>query len=144
MALGFKIPKKSVALTIQSDHLEEVIHHVHLLASAGYELYATAETHPFLVAKGIQVKLVHYGDSSQQPNIVTMISNKEIDMVVNLWSYGGGEKKNNYLSRRTAVDFGVPLLTNPQLFKLFAEALKKNKEGKLQFTQVSQSYPHVT
>ena len=40
------------------------------------------------------------------------------------------------MTRRTAVDFGVPLLTNAQLFKMFVESLRKHKEGKVQFTQV--------
>lgn len=38
---------------------------------------------------------------------------------------------NNYLIRRTSVDFGIPLLTNPQLVKLFAESLARHKRGEL-------------
>jgi len=40
------------------------------------------------------------------------------------------------------VDFGVPLLTNPQLFKMFAEAMKKHKEGKLKFTQADSLFDY--
>lgn len=111
---------------------------MYLLHQAGYSLYATAETYPFLEAKGIPSTLIHYADSSHpNNNIKTMISNKEVDLVVNLWTYDGGEKKNNYVTRRTAVDFGVPLMTNAELFKVFSVALKKHNEGKLQFTKVT-------
>ena len=39
------------------------------------------------------------------------------------------------LTRRTAVDFGVPLLTNPQLFIMFVDALRKHKAGHITITQ---------
>eukprot|EP01035_Chromulina_nebulosa_P017478 gene17478-23030_t len=74
-------------------------------------------------------------DSNQFPNIKSMISNKEIDLVINLsiYEHTTSESVNNYIARRTAVDFGIPLLTNPQLFKIFVEALQKHQEGKIQF-----------
>ena len=38
--------------------------------------------------------------------------------------------QDNYQMRRTAVDFGVPLLTNMNLVKMFSDSLhKNNKEG---------------
>jgi carbamoyl-phosphate synthase (ammonia) len=137
MSTGFKLPKKRIAITVQAALLEEVVHHVHLLHSLGYEILATAETHPFLTAKNIPCTFVNYADSTDTgaPNIKQMISDDEVDMVVNLHTPTSTEVKNNYLTRRTAVDFGVPLLTNAQLFKMFAEALVKHKEGKFQFTK---------
>merc|ERR1711871_775950 len=44
VSTGFKIPEKSVALTIQKDMLEDTVHHIWLLNDLGYELYATRET----------------------------------------------------------------------------------------------------
>jgi hypothetical protein len=38
--------------------------------------------------------------------------------------------------RRTAVDFGIPLLTNIHLTKLFCEAVAKHKRGELIGVQV--------
>jgi carbamoyl-phosphate synthase (ammonia) len=134
---GFKIPKKKIAITVQKDLLEEVVHQVWLLHQIGYELVATAETYPFFLEKGIPCTLVHYADSQLSPNIKEMISSGQIDLVVNLPTPASTEKKNNFTTRRTAVDFGVPLLTNPQLFIMFAEALVKHKEGKLQFSKVN-------
>ena len=136
VSTGFKIPKKSIAITVQKDLLEEVVHHVWELHEMGFELHATAETYPFLQAKGIPAKLVHYADSDQTPNIRTLISNKEIDLVVNLPTPTSTEQKNNYVTRRTAVDFGVPLLTNAQLFKMFVESMKKEKAGQFKFSKV--------
>ena len=125
-----------------SDLLEEVVHHVWTLHALGYNLYATAETQPFLTEKGIPTTLVHYADSDKSPNIRELISNEGIDLVVNLPTASSTELKNNFLTRRTAVDFGVPLLTNAQLFKMFAESMKKHKEGKLKFTQADSLFDY--
>jgi carbamoyl-phosphate synthase (ammonia) len=136
LSTGFKIPKTRIAITVQKDLLEQVVHHIWILHKIGYEIVATAETHPFLIEKGIPATLVHYADSTQTPNIKEMISNKKIDLVVNLPTPSSTELRNNYITRRTAVDFGIPLLTNPQLFIMFAEALAKHSQGKIQVTQV--------
>lgn len=136
LSTGFKIPKARIAITVQKDLLEEVVHHVWLLHKIGYEIIATAETFPFLSEKGIPVTLAHYADSTQSPNIKEMISNKQIDLVVNLPTPNSTELRNNFVTRRTAVDFGVPLLTNAQLFTMFVEALVKHRQGRMQISQV--------
>ena len=136
MSTGFKIPEKRIVFTVPVELLEDVIHHIWLMHSIGYELLATSETADFLILKGIPVTLVHYADSHLTPNIKTMIANDEIDLVVNLPTYTSTEPKNNFLTRRTAVDYGVPLLNNAQLFKMFAEALVKHKKGQFTFTKV--------
>ena len=144
VSTGFKIPEKTIALTIQAGLLEEVVHHVWILHSLGYELVATSETYPFLEAKGIPCKLVNSADSTQLPSIKSMISNNGVDLVVNLRDVSGTtEHLNSRLTRRTAVDFGVPLLTNAQLFIMFAESLQKLKQGKFQFGQVGAT-PNVS
>lgn len=135
ISTGFKLPKKTIAITVASDLLEDVVHHIWTLHADGFELLATAETHPFLVAKGIPATLVHYADSTSSPNIRDLISNDKIDLVVNLPTPLSTELRNNFLTRRTAVDFGVPLLNNAQLFKMFVEAIHKTKAGKLKVAE---------
>lgn len=142
MSTGFTIPKKRIAFTVPNELLEDVIHHVWLLHSIGYEILATDQTATFFELKGIPVTLVHYADSELLPNIKTMISNEQIDLVVNLPTYSAIENKQDFLTRRTAVDFGVPLLNNPQLFKMFAEALVKHKQGKFTFTQADSLFDY--
>jgi carbamoyl-phosphate synthase (ammonia) len=137
VSANFKIPKKTIALTIQAGLLEEVVQHVWTLHTLGYELLATPETHLFLESKGIPCSLVRSADSTELPNIKSLISNNKIDLVVNLRDVTGTtENRNNYLTRRTAVDFGVPLMTNAQLFIMLTQSLQKLKQGKFQFGKV--------
>ena len=42
--------------------------------------------------------------------------------------------------RRTAVDFGIPLLTNIHLTKLFCEAVAQHKKGELIGLRVSRTF----
>jgi hypothetical protein len=112
------------------------------LHGMGYKLYATAETQPFLASKGIPSTLMYYADSDASPNVKTLISNGDIDLVVNLPTSSSTELKNNYLTRRTAVDFGVGLINNPQIFTMFTDALMKNKEGKYKFTQAASLFDY--
>lgn len=64
------------------------------------------------------------------------LRNGKIDLVINLPTTESKQVENNYLMRRTAVDFGVPLLTNIHLVKLFSEAIAKYKKGELIGLQV--------
>lgn len=140
ISTGFKMPKKRICISVSRDLLETVIHHIFVLKTLGYELCATPETAPFLQAKGIDVQLVHYPDTEQQPNVRQMIANQEIDFVVNLPMNSNTDLRSNYFTRRIAVDFGVPLMTNAQLFVMLVDALQKNAAGKLQVTAVSHCY----
>lgn len=144
VSTGFKIPKKKIAVTVQPAFLEEVVHHIWLLNDLGYELYATQETYPFLIEKNIPATLLHYADQTDKsPNMRSVIADGEVDLVVNLRDQAGtGGDRQNYLSRRTAVDFGVPLLTNAQLFTMFAESLEKSNKGEMPFTQAESLFDY--
>jgi carbamoyl-phosphate synthase (ammonia) len=144
VSTGFKIPQKKIALTVQPAFLEEVVHHIWLLHEMGYELYATQETYPFLLEKNIPAKLLHYADQKdKEPNMHSVIANGDVDLVINLRDQAGtGGDHQNYLSRRTAVDYGVPLLTNAQLFTMFSESLEKHKNGQMKFMQADSLFDY--
>ncbi|KAL0184671.1 hypothetical protein M9458_020367, partial [Cirrhinus mrigala] len=51
-----------------------------------------------------------------------------IDLVVNLPNNNTKFLKDNFQIRRMAVDYGVPLITNFQVVKLFAEAIRYSSD----------------
>lgn len=57
------------------------------------------------------------------PNVLDHLREKKIDLVINLPTHESKRLEDNYAVRRTAVDFGIPLLTNLNLVKLFTSAL---------------------
>ncbi len=66
-------------------------------------------------------------EGSTTPNVIDYLKEGKIDMVFNLPTSQSTQLENNYLIRRTAVDFDVPILTNMQLVKLFVESMAKHK-----------------
>jgi len=62
----------------------------------------------------------------RQPNTIEYIKDRKIDLVINIpKNYQQMELTNDYMIRRAAVDFGVPLITNRQFAMRFAEAVSR-------------------
>ena len=129
LATGYDFPKKNILLSTGT--IEEkagFLESAKRLEKMDYTLYATKGTAQFLVSQGVSVNLLHWPDEDKEPNTLTYIKEGKIDLVINIPK--NNEKKeldNDYLIRRTAVDFNVPLFTNLQLAKLFVKSIKKYK-----------------
>ena len=124
LSVGYKIPQKSVLISGGP-----IISKVALLAPAallvkkGYTVYATQGTHRFFAENGIPSSLLFWPDEMQEPNVLTYLKEKKIDLVINIpKNLSKGELDNDYKIRRTSVDFGVGLLTNARLAKAFIQA----------------------
>lgn len=132
LSTGFKLPEKGVLLSVYDGLQPEMIHSAWLLHELGYTLFATERTHAYLTSKGVPTVLAHFpSDKDAEPNATTLLRTKQIDLVINLPTSQSKQLQNNYEIRRTSVDFGIPLLTNPQLVKLFVESLERHKKGEL-------------
>mmetsp|Transcript_44556 Transcript_44556/g.90012 ORF Transcript_44556/g.90012 Transcript_44556/m.90012 type:complete len:1247 (-) Transcript_44556:249-3989(-) len=132
LSTGFKLPKKNILLSFHESLQDEMVHSAWSLHEMGYSLMATEKTHEFLEAHDVPSTLVHFPDQpSMEPNVKSLLRDQAIDLVVNLPTYSSTQTQNNFDIRRTAVDFGIPLLTQPQLVKLFVESLERHKRGEL-------------
>jgi len=70
--------------------------------------------------------------SRKEPNVLSHIAQGKIDLVINIpKNIEREELDNDYLIRRKAVDFGVPLITNLQIAKRFIDALSRCSAGDL-------------
>ena len=128
LAVGFSRPKKSILLSTG-----DIKSKAYLLESIrklkSFELYATKGTHDFLQENGISSTKVHWPLSAEEPNALTLIKQKKVELVINIpKSNEEQELRNDYAIRRTAVDFNIPLITNAQLAKLFIDACVENKQ----------------
>lgn len=69
--------------------------------------------------------------SGDGADAVSLLRDKQIDLVISCPENNSVQTQNNYDVRRTAVDFGVPLLTQPQIVNLFSESLARHQKGEL-------------
>ena len=132
---GFKVPeptdKRSILISIGSTaEKAKFLSSAHTLVELGYSLMATPGTAAFLSENGVKVKSVHKPKSKQKPNALDALQNDQVSLVINLVNNGNKtQKTDGYFIRRTAVDFGISLLTNLKCAVLLAAALaKKYKE----------------
>lgn len=129
LAVGFEFPNKNILLSTGTiKDKAYLLESVKKLKNMDFKLYATKGTHDFLKANGVETKTLHWPLSKKEPNTLTYIRDKKIDLVINIpKSYEEEELENDYLIRRKAVDYNIPLLTNAQNAKLFIESISKLK-----------------
>jgi carbamoyl-phosphate synthase large subunit len=124
LSVGYKIPEKTVLISggpIKSKVV--LLESVRLLVKKGYQIYATQGTHRFFAENGVPSSLLFWPDDHQEPNALTYLREKKIDLVINVpKNLSKGELDNDYKIRRTAIDFGIPLLTNARLASKFIRA----------------------
>ncbi|CEP64489.1 bifunctional carbamoylphosphate synthetase/aspartate transcarbamylase LALA0_S11e05314g [Lachancea lanzarotensis] len=136
LSTGFKMPKKNVLLSIGSyKEKQEMLSSVKKLYNLGYKLFATAGTADFISEHGIPVQyleVLNEGDDEKSEYSLTQhLAENKIDLYINLPSANRFRRPASYVSkgyqtRRMAVDYSVPLVTNVKCAKLLIEALSRN------------------
>ncbi len=134
ISVGFKLPMRNVLLsTGPVEHKAAFLASTRDLAAAGVKFYGTAGTATFMSDSGIPVTPVHWPLEGGSPNAVDLIRRGEVDLVVNIPKDASeAELANDYMIRRTAVDHGVPLITNIQLARRLARALNRKSPENLE------------
>jgi carbamoyl-phosphate synthase large subunit len=125
ISVGFTLPKKTILLsTGPIDSKVEFLESTKLLDTMGFKFYATKGTADFLKTNTIHSEVLHWPLQKKEPNTLSYIADGKIDLVINIpKNIEKKELDNDYLIRRWAIDFNVPLITNLQLAKRFVEAL---------------------
>lgn len=125
LSVGQRIPAKNILLSTGTPKQKvAMLDAAKMLARKGYSLFATGGTHRFLEENNISSTLVYWpSEEGKQPQALTMLHEKKIDMVVNIpRDLSAGELDNGYKIRRAATDLNVPLITNARLASAFIEA----------------------
>jgi carbamoyl-phosphate synthase large subunit len=124
LSVGYTIPKKNIFLSTGPIRSKtELIEPCRLLVEKGYNLYATKGTAEFLKMNNIEATALHWPDEDAKPNVLDYLSDKTIDLVVNIPKDLSKEELNNdYTIRRSAIDYNIPLITNARLASAFINA----------------------
>ncbi|XP_056633448.1 CAD protein [Diorhabda sublineata] len=139
MSTGFNIPKKSILLSIGTyKHKAEFLPSMRSLQKMGYKLYASLGTADFYTEHGVKVESVQWTFDSIDDSIcqgelkplAEFLSKKQFDLVINLPMRNGGARRvssfmtHGYRTRRLAIDYSIPLITDVKCAKLLVEALR--------------------
>ncbi|MBI3035661.1 carbamoyl-phosphate synthase (glutamine-hydrolyzing) large subunit [Candidatus Woesearchaeota archaeon] len=137
LSVGFVLPNSNVLLSTGPVKSKAyLLESVRKLAGMGFDLYATEGTAKFLEENNIKTNLLHWPLDKKEPNTLTYLQERKIDLVINIpKSLEEEELTNDYLIRRKAVDFNIPLLTNAQIAKLFIESIYKKKIEELEIKE---------
>ncbi|HIH98351.1 MAG TPA: carbamoyl-phosphate synthase (glutamine-hydrolyzing) large subunit [Thermoplasmata archaeon] len=133
ISVGFKLPKKTILLsTGPIDSKAEFLESTRILNRMGFKFYATRGTADFMRANGVKAEVLYWPLENKEPGVLSYIVDGKIDLVINIpKNIEREELDNDYLIRRKAVDFDVPLITNLQLAKRFVEAIYRNSSRDL-------------
>jgi carbamoyl-phosphate synthase large subunit len=134
LSVGYRVPKKRILLSTgpMSDKVE-FLGGARSLAAMGYEIYASKGTAKFLVDNGVPATPLHWPLEKTEPNIATMLRERKFDLVINIPKNNGEkELRNDYIIRRMAVDFDLPLVTDIKMARRLTEALAQNRDRGLE------------
>ncbi|KAF6756698.1 aspartate carbamoyltransferase [Ephemerocybe angulata] len=127
ISTGIVPPKKNILFSVGN------LGSVQKLSAAGYNIFATSGTADFFSEHGVPCKYLETlgadgGEQKSEYSLTQHLANNLIDMYINLPSKNHYRRPASYASkgyhtRRMAVDFAVPLITNVKNAKMLAEAL---------------------
>jgi len=138
-ASEFAIPDRpgSVLITVGSDEAKvKIIGVAKTLEELGFSIFATEHTAEALRNAGLhRVTVLHKIRDRKEPNVLTYLLERRINLVLNIpsrketWEGDGGSRRDEYLIRRLAVEFNIPIVTTLELSEAIAEALAKKPRG---------------
>jgi carbamoyl-phosphate synthase large subunit len=110
----------------------------------GVNLFATKGTADFLSANNVKAKVLHWPLERKSPNVLEYLTKRKIDLVINIpKNYQEQELTNDYLIRRKAADWSIPLITNIQLAQRFVEAISCKGSDDLKIKSWAEYRPNI-
>lgn len=128
LAAGIQLKKKKrkVLATINDYDKQEFLSIAMELKRLGYDLLCTRGTAEFLKGAGLSVEVVRKL-KEEEPNIMNLIKNMEIDLVINTPTKGKDSRREGFMIRRAAIEKNVTLITVLDTLKALIDATKKYK-----------------
>ncbi|KAL7747191.1 Carbamoyl-phosphate synthase [Sorochytrium milnesiophthora] len=156
LSTGFKLPRKNILLSIGSfKEKAEFLPSIKKLHQLGYNLFATSGTADYISEHGVPVQYLevldekHNKQQKSEYSLQQHLSNNLIDLYINLPSRNRYRRPASYMSRgyksrRMAVDFSIPLITNIKCAKVFVEALGLQTQFPISSVDYKTSHRTVT
>lgn len=125
LSVGYRIPTRSVLVSSGPIRSKlALVEPLKELRQRGFTIYATKGTARFLNENGVPSTPVAWPDENENPNSLSLISSREVGLVINVpKNLSQRELDNDYTIRRSAIDYNVPLITNARLASAFLYAV---------------------
>ncbi|CCU74351.1 URA1/dihydroorotase/pyrABCN protein/ura1 [Blumeria hordei DH14] len=153
ISTGFKLPNRNILLSIGSyKDKKEMLPSIIKLESLGYKLFATAGTADYLQENNVSVQYLEIlgtdnDDQKSEFSLTQHLVKNMIDLYINLPSSNKYRRPANYMSkgyqsRRMAVDYQTPLVTNVKNAKILVEAI--SRQFNLEISNIDAQASHRT
>jgi carbamoyl-phosphate synthase large subunit len=132
IAAEFKVPIEpgNILITVAGQDLKRaIIPAAKQLANLGHTIFATKHTAEVLASNGINAQILHkVREPGMKPNIMDSILKRELSLVINIpQAHKNPDNsvitEDEYMIRRKAVEFNIPVITNMQMLESLVEAL---------------------
>ena len=154
ISTGFRLPKRNILFSVGSyEHKAELLPFIQKVNQMGFNIFATPGTADFLQEHGVPVKYLEVlGQGAEQNaeySLTQHLANNMIDLYINLPSSNRYRRPANYMSkgyrsRRMAVDYQTPLVTNVKNAKLLIEAISRHYDLEISNVDYQTSHQTVT
>ncbi|MEM3383504.1 MAG: carbamoyl-phosphate synthase (glutamine-hydrolyzing) large subunit [Nitrososphaerales archaeon] len=129
IAGGLNLPKKgdSILITV-GGYKESIVPIAKKFLEKEFKIYATKHTAETLIKNDIKCEILYKVSESKKPNILDYLINQRIKLVINILKLEGTDSMraldDDYIIRRKAVEFGIPVITNLELTDALVKAIK--------------------
>ncbi len=134
LSVGFRVPRKKILLSTGPIETKAAfIESAKKLCEMGYDLCASRGTANFMANNGVHVTRLYWPLEKRDPNIMDWLKRREFDLVINIPKNNQRtELKNDYLIRRMAMDFEIPLITDINVANQFVDAIEEYRKSGLE------------
>lgn len=131
---------KRILVSIGGDKKSKLLPYIKKLDEQGWEIFATENTHEYLCRNGIASHFLYKGSQRTEPNVLTAISNRQVDLIINIPRSlpTGNNTTDGYKIRRLAIDHHIPIITNLQIAQRFLQSLVSIDFSQLQIKSVQE------
>ena len=138
-----KLPLSGTALiSVNRKDKEDIIEVAQMLSASGFKILATGNTHKVITEAGVEAELVKKL-SEGRPNILDMITNGDIDLIINSPAGKDSVNDDSYL-RKAAIKGKIPYMTTAAAARATAKGIQSiQKHGNREIKSLQQLHSEI-
>ena len=132
----------TVLISVNRKDKEDIVEVAQMLSASGFKILATGNTHKVITEAGIEAELVKKL-SEGRPNILDMITNGDIDLIINSPAGKDSVTDDSYL-RKAAIKGKIPYMTTAAAGRATAKGIQSVlKHGNREIKSLQQLHSEI-